>query len=275
VPFCCGAFTSQIHLQKGYLSVVISFLRRWFGASLPERHETFTLSEKKVLLAGITAEKDDDLEWFWPPSTIADVAAWDRYWNDQISHGLTPPLFDLLNNGSHLAAVMNGLGMRSLLCVGNGISQEPRAFAEAGFNVTALDPCAEAVRFAQSWNFSPKDYEFNMEPLPRCHGGQVQFVLGDILDPGICPGPFDVVVERRMLQLFEPERRPIVLAALASRMNENAILLSHAHYGHWRPDEDCTHPLRSLLLETGWQLWSPHHGPKPLGRVAWLYFTTG
>jgi hypothetical protein len=157
VPFCSDPSTSQIHLQKEYLSVVISLLRRWFGTSLPEQRETFTMSEKEVSLAGITAERDDDLEWFWPPRTIADVPAWDKYWNDQISHGLTPPLFDLLNNGSHLAAVMTELGMRSLLCVGNGISQEPRAFAEAGFNATALDPCAEAMRFAQSWNFSPKD----------------------------------------------------------------------------------------------------------------------
>jgi hypothetical protein len=254
---------------------VISFLKRCFGRGGREQQEMLAGTIKSVSLKGVKVEKDDDLEWFWPPSTIADVAAWDKYWRDQISRGLTPPLFDLSNHGGDLAAVMAKLGMRSVLCAGNGISQEPKAFAEAGFGATALDPCAVAMSFAQAWNFGPKDYEFNMGVQPRREGGQAQFVLGDILDSGTCPGPFDAVVERRMLQLFEPERRPAALAALASRMKENSILLSHTHYGSWRPDQDRTHPLQSLYLDAGWQLWNPHEGPKPPGRVAWLYLSTG
>ena len=226
-------------------------------------------------MKGIIADKDDDLEWLWPPNTIADVAAWDKYWTDQIRHGLTPPLFDFMNNGAELAAVMTTLGMQSVLCAGNGISQEPRAFAEAGFRATALDPCSVATRFAEAWQFGAKDYELNLEPQPRRAGGEVQFVVGDILDPAACLGPFDAVVERRMLQLFEPERRPAALSALAARMKENAILLSHVHYGHWKPGDDRTHPLQSLFVEAGWQPWSPYQGPKPPGRVAWLCFSTG
>jgi len=275
----CPFFFSN-HLEQGYLSFVISFLKRWFGlgAREPQERERQGMSGgtmKSVSLKGVRVEQDDDLEWLNPPCTIADVAAWDKYWRDQISHGLTPLLFDLCNHGGDLAAVMAKLGMRSVLCAGNGISQEPKAFAEAGFDATALDPCAVAMSFAQAWNFGPKDYEFNMDDQPRRKGGKVQFVMGDILDPGTCSGPFDVVIERRMLQLLEPERRPAALAALASRMKENSILLSHTHYGNWRPEQGDTHPLQSLYLDAGWQLWNPHDAPKPPGRVAWLYFSTG
>lgn len=254
---------------------MISLLKRWFGAKPPGAHDEFTVVRRELPLKQVIADEDDDLAWFWPPSTIADVAAWDKYWSDQISHRLAPALFDFINNGSALAAAMSALGMRSILCAGSGISQEPRAFAEAGFTVTAMDPSSVAMEYAQAWNYGPQDYEINMHTQPRRERGRVEFVTGDILNPEICPGPFDVVIERRMLQLFEVERRPTALAALASRMKENAILLSHTHHGHWRPEQDRTHPLQSLFLEGGWQLWNPHDRPKPSGRVAWLYFTTG
>jgi len=254
---------------------VISFLKRLFRMGATEPHETLVFTGRRLSLKGVKVEADDDLEWLRPPCTIDDIAAWDKYWTDQIRHGLTPALFDFMNHGGDLAAVMTGLGMRSVLCAGNGISQEPRAFAEAGFDATALDRSPVATNFAQTWTFGPQDYEFNLGSHRRGEGGQVQFVLGDILDSSTCSGPFDVVIERRMLQLFEPERRPTALAALAARMKENAILFSHTHYGHWRPGDDPTHPLQSLFLEAGWRLWSPHTGPKPPGRVAWLYFSTG
>ena len=78
-----------------------------------------------------------------------------------------------------------------------------------------------------------------------------------------------------MLQLFEPERQPAALAALAARMHENGILLSHTHRGDWRPEYGSTHPLQSLFLQANWRLWNPSDGAKPAGRVAWLYFSTG
>lgn len=253
---------------------MFSFLSRWLARTRC-KPLTEVVHQRSVPVEGIIAAEDDDFEWFWPPQTIADVAAWDKYWTDQIIHGLTPPLFDLQNHGETLVAAMHQNGMKSVLCAGNGISQEPRAFAEAGFDATALDPSVVAVNFARAWKFGPKDYELNMEPQPRREGGQIRFVVGDILDPTMCPGPFDVVIERRMLQLFEPERRHIALDALASRMKEDAILLSHTHYGNWRPGQDRTHPLQPLFVENGWTLWTPREGPKPPGRVASLFFSTG
>jgi SAM-dependent methyltransferase len=237
-------------------------------------------------IAGVTAtadaprrnviDDDDEMAWFWPPTTIADVASWDKYWRDQVTHGLTPPLFDMLNNSADLAAVMSQHGLKTLLCAGNGISQEPRAFAEAGFHATALDSSPFAAHVAQTWEFASKDVEVNMGSRPRCDGGVVQFVVGDILDRSVCPGPFDVVIERRMLQLFEKDQLAGALDALASRLKEDGILLSHCHNGAWRPGQDRIHPMKVLLEEHGWRFWTPYEGsPKPLGRVAWLFFSTG
>jgi hypothetical protein len=63
---------------------------------------------------------------------------------------------------------------------------------------------------------------------------------------------------------------------LASRLKEDGILLSHCHNGAWRPGQDRIHPMKVLLEEHGWRFWTPYEGsPKPLGRVAWLFFSTG
>src|SRR5262245_53084278 len=90
---------------------------------------------------------------------------------------------------------------RTGLCVGNGIPQEPRALAWAGFDVTALDLSPFVTEMASRAG-PPSEY------LARLVGhrssapdGQLRFVIGDLYDPGRGSGPFDVVSERRTLQL--------------------------------------------------------------------------
>lgn len=82
---------------------------------------------------------DDDLAWLFPPTSTSDPSAWDHYWNAQVAHGLGPPLFDMFCDDTLLVETMRRHGMTRALCAGNGISQEPRALAEAGLQVTALD----------------------------------------------------------------------------------------------------------------------------------------
>ena len=80
---------------------------------------------------------DAELSWLDPPTDPLDVAAWDRYWTKHVEHGLGPPLFDMFCDDRALVSVLNNEGMGTVLCAGNGISQEPRALAEAGFEVVA------------------------------------------------------------------------------------------------------------------------------------------
>jgi len=216
---------------------------------------------------------DDDVEWLHPPCVTQDAGAWDRYWTDQASHGLTPPLFDMFCDDEELIRHMAARGMTRVLCVGNGISQEPRALAAAGLRVVALDLSPVASQLAQTWECSDADLEQFYDPSLQRPGGRLEFVAGDLLDPTVCPGPFDVVIERRTLQLFPPEERPVALDALSARLAVHGILLSHCHDGAWRPPEPREHALEELFRQRGWTIGRDDGAPGE--RAAWLVLSTG
>lgn len=129
-----------------------------------------------------------ELSWLDPPSDPFDVAGWDRCWTRHVEDGLGPPLFDMFLDDSDLVRVMNNEGMRTMLCAGNGISQEPRALAEAGFAVVALDFSPQAVEIARAFECPSEGFERFFQPEYRRTGGRVEFALGDILDLGASLG---------------------------------------------------------------------------------------
>ena len=218
---------------------------------------------------------DEELSWLDPPADPRDVAAWDRYWTEQTRHGLGPPLFDMFCDDRDLVRVMNNEGMRSVLCAGNGISQEPRALSEAGFDVVALDFSPQAVEIARAFELPSEGFESFCEPGFRRPGGHVDFVVGDILDTAVLPGPFDVIIERRTAQTFFNHDIGAVLDALAKRLNQNGILFSHCHDGAWKPPARPRHYTELWFQENGWAIWDGSSGRKPPGRVAWLFTSTG
>jgi len=216
---------------------------------------------------GCNTDDGDDFKWFWPPTNVHDVAAWDHYWVEQVAHGLTPPLFDIFNHDENLVRVMVECGMWTVLCAGNGISQEPRALAAAGFQATGMDVSPKAIELAQAWKFSSSELHGHQGAGPQNSEGRAEFVVGNILDPALCPGPFDVIIERRTLQLFSNQEVGKAIDALASRLTEQGILLSHCHNSGWKPGQKRIHPLEALLQERGWKLWTPAKGSKPKSRV--------
>jgi len=228
-----------------------------------------------ILKSNARRDDDADLGWLDPPSNPLDVVAWDQYWIEHVRHGLGPPLFDMFSDDRKLVEVMNAKGMKSILCAGNGISQEPRALAQAGFQVIALDISPHATEIARCFNFPPHGFDFFCEPEMRRPGGAVDFVVGDILVPAICPGPFDVIIERRTAQNYYSHDMGAVLAALAGRLEPNGILLSHCHDGGWRPPAEPRHLTRSWFISNQWTIWNGGPGQKPPGQVAWLFTTTG
>jgi SAM-dependent methyltransferase len=215
---------------------------------------------------------DDDLDWLHPPQTVGDPAPWDGYWRDQVEHGVAGFVHMFVDDGD-LVDAMRANGLRTVLCVGNGVSQEPRALARAGFDVTALDFSPYATEVAR--RATPTE-----EALGRLVGGRsassngrVEFVVGDLRDVGCCPGPYDVVIDRKTLQLYPERERAPALAAVASRLATPGILFSHCHDGSWRPPAPAQHVMEPLLVKEGWALWK---GQGPLsGRAAWLLITTG
>src|SRR5690242_3162993 len=106
---------------------------------------------------------------------------------------------------SELVRIMNDEGMKRVLCAGNGISQEPKILAAAGMDVVALDISPQAAEIA-------KRFQIPMGAISQYYGsefekpgGKVEFVTGNILDPSLCPGHFDVNIERRTVQNYSQD----------------------------------------------------------------------
>ena len=218
---------------------------------------------------------DDELDWLNPPADPLDAAAWDRYWTKHMEHGIGPAMFDMFCDDRELVRAMNSGGLSSVLCAGSGISQEPRALAEAGFKVVALDLSAQAMEIARSFEFPEHAFESYCDPQSRRPGGNVEFVVGDILDPSVCPGPFDVIIERRTAQIFFERNLDGVLTALGDRLSQRGILLSHCHDGAWKPPARPRNFTESWFRKNRWQVRSGNLGELPSGRVAWVMTTTG
>ncbi len=223
-------------------------------------------------LFGRGVESPDDLSWMFPPCTVVDFAAWDRYWHDQLSHGVAGFVHLFCDDGE-LVDVMRANGLKTVLCVGNGISHEPRALAWAGFDVTALDLSPFATDVARG--AAPPD-----ELLARLVGGRsgglngnLEFVVGDLCGAECCPGPYDVVIDRKTLQLYPDVDRPIAMQAVANRLASPGIFFSQSHDGSWKPPAPRKHAAESWFVSNGWEFW---RGDTPLTRrVAWLLTTTG
>jgi hypothetical protein len=220
-------------------------------------------------------DEDDGLAWLRPPADPLDVAGWDRFWLEHINHGIGPSLVDMFCHDSMLIRVMNDEGMKRILCAGNGISQEPKALAAAGMDVVALDISPQAVEIAKSYPFPLGGISNYCEPELQKPGGTVEFATGDILDSAICPGPYDVIIERLTAQNYFTRDIGTVLNGLAQRLSENGIFFSHSHDGAWKPPAKRRHYSESWFHEAGWTIWNGRPGRKPLGRVAWLFTSTG
>ncbi len=220
-------------------------------------------------------DPDDDFSWLYPPRNLHDPAAWDRYWNGFVSHGFGPGFHDMMAADPETTRVMAEMGIKTVLCAGSGISQEPRALAEAGFEVTALDLSPLAMKLAQAWNFSPADLPRFLTPEQQKSTGSVRFIVGDLFDLAVCPRPFDMIIERRTLQNFPEEERGRALDALIARLAKTGIFLSHCHDGSARPDQEPFRPTRKLFAERGWTIWTLSSGQKPAGRSAWIDLTSG
>ncbi len=222
--------------------------------------------------ASAQVQDDDDYSWLDPPISLVDPEPWDRFWYEQISHGYGDFVHLFCDDGE-LVDTMRANGCNTVLCVGNGISQEPRALAWAGFDVTALDLSPYATKVANAVT-PPAEFLAGLVG-GRSAGlnGNLKFVTGNLCDVECCPGPYDVVIERCTLQLYSEEYRPRAMQAVANRLASPGIFFSQSHCGSWKPPAPRIHALRSWFEAQGWPIW-PIDGVLTT-RVAWLFTTTG
>lgn len=138
-----------------------------------------------------------------------------------------------------------------------------------------MDLSPQAIAIAQGFHFPAKAFEHFCEPSQSRPGGQVEFVIGNILDPSICPGPFDVVIERCTAQLYLNHDIGGILGALARRIGPEGIFVSHCHDGGWKPPAERPYFTKPWFQQNQWTIWNGGFGRKPPGRVACLSISTG
>lgn len=239
------------------------------------------------------------------PENPHDVAGWDRYWSAQLQHaGIEQGFNDMMANDPHLIPLLKKRGARTILCAGNGLSSESFTLALHGFDVTVLD-LSDVPRAVFAGIVASADHPFRRIPgftargeaevtfegsgpidpeqCPSMHksddhppasGGSLRYVTGSLLEPDACPGPFDVVIERRTVQLFKPEERPTAHERLANRLEGKGTFVSHEHQGNWRPGQPDGHYAVDWARQNGF-VRHVNAETEAANRVAWLFFSTG
>jgi hypothetical protein len=243
-----------------------------------------------------------------PPRDIHDAQAWDTYWKNQLEVGAVDQGFnEMMSSDPTLAAMLAMRGVRTILCAGNGLSTEALALALHGFDVTALDISTvpgdlmlgalqnpehplrrlsriavgadRTIAFEGSGPIDPQAcpaIHQNPEYPPRA-GGRLRFSTGDLTNATVCPGPFDVVIERRTVQLFPDAERVPAIERLVARLANPGMFVSHQHCGGWRPGDPRTHYADAWMATQGFARHVRSTADTgTLGRnLAYLVFTTG
>lgn len=242
-----------------------------------------------------------------PPRDVRDPAGWDRYWESHIEAGTMETAFnDWMASDPGLVGLLSNRKVRTILCVGNGLSSEAASLALHGFDVVALDLSSvpAAVHRARlehpqhpvrrisgfsvgddgTWTLGPPD-PIPAELCPPMHrnpvrpnrgGGSLLFVTGDLMDPSVCPGPFDAIIERRTLQLFPEADLPEALERVTARLAVAGTFVSHQHQGCWKPPMPRTHFAEAWLAARGFALAPAEQEAPGSGRpIAHLMFSSG
>jgi hypothetical protein len=283
------------------------WLRRVFHRSsvTPQTDAAPKAAERQPWLDAWIAAMDAGL--LRPPADVHDASAWDEYWTNQLNVGAPEQgLSDAMSSDSRLPLVLASRGAQTILCVGNGLSWEAWSLALHGFEVTGLDISAiprahflsvardeqHAVRrvpgfvldedgtvtFTLAGAIDPRlcPAIHQGEGHPPRGGGRLRFAQGDLTDLAVCPGPFDVIVERRTLQLFPKAERLLALDRLVERLSPRGVLVSHEHQGGWRPGMSRTHHGESALVSKGFVVAAGDAAAdREAARLAYLMFSTG
>jgi hypothetical protein len=209
-----------------------------------------------MILAGM--ESDPTLT----PRDMHNTEAWDLYWSNRIELDEMGSSFDWIIPFRFLQRWFSRRGAQRVLCVGNGYSSEPVHLLYIGCHVTALDLATGPEIFFRERAADPTEppYPFPgvvtsedgtfhvpgsgaldlavspaggafLTELPGTAGGSLRYVTGDLTDPSVCPGPFDVVIEHSVGQVFQGYQRTVALNAMAARLATPGLFVSHEHNG--------------------------------------------
>ena len=240
------------------------------GESAGERPDDVDERVRKALQA-----LPDDFSWLMPPRELHASEPWDQWWRNQFTAQIPLMFVDIFCHDDPLLDAIHARGLSTVLCVGSGVSAEPHALAGAGLQVTALDLSPLAMHAAAKISLNPEHTKQFFKPEHLRPGGSLQFCVGDLTDAAICPGPYDVIIERKTLQLFPDTERGDATAAVLRRLADNGSLLTHSHDGGWKPGTPPRSPVAPLLESSGIHVMGLGGQLPPEGRVAFVFRSTG
>jgi len=143
--------------------------------------------------------------------------------------------------------------------------------------VRALDLSPTATRVAEAYVIDEWNFLAFCPAEARRPGGHVDFIAGDLFDKTVCPGPFDVIIERRTVQRLPECERGAALEALAERLAPIGIFLSEYNddqfpldLGYSFHEHGYYHASESWFRERAWTLWDGLPSCSLSGRVVWL-----
>jgi 2-polyprenyl-3-methyl-5-hydroxy-6-metoxy-1,4-benzoquinol methylase len=205
-----------------------------------------------------------------------DAVDWDAHWREQIAERSPWSTRELDSLAGRLATWVERSGHRTVLYAGCGISLEPRVLAELGLAVTAFDLSPVAVEFARGCALTDEDrpHFYRHGPIPDPRPGSLDYLVGDILDADCCPGPYDIVICRRIVQHFiVAGRGGPVIDALLRRLSDSGLLVITSHFPVIRRDVQGT--IYMYLQRAGIEFGVSLPADAPAGRFALCYPTTG
>ncbi len=217
---------------------------------------------------------DVDIEDLHPPCDVHASEPWDKYWRLQSQTGVWA-FNEMFVDDRELLRVIEARGFQSVLCIGSGLALEPHALAAAGLRVTMLDISSNVVAAMRAWSLEPDAFTRILDASQLRPGGSLECLAGDLINPSVCPGPYDVIIERKTLQLFPESERGDALATVAARMNPNGILFTHAHDGRGGPGRPSTHVVGPFLERSGFTVRSLESSKSATGLTAITFLSTG
>ncbi len=209
------------------------------------------------------------------PLDVESHHEWDLYWRGR---PLPSPSWEVWRERfAPWIELFRERGLNSLLFVGNGLSPEPQLFSYAGFQSVSLELSGVANQSAAQWSF-PNHGE---EVCPSCEtqsscwlasiesgSKKAKFVTGSMFDAHACSGPFDVLVIRRTLHLFQGRRLHEALRRLRERLRPGGVLIVEIHF-----DQRAYQTLCQLLPRYQWIVRDPQHSDST-GWTADILFTS-
>ncbi|MFN2190006.1 MAG: hypothetical protein ACK2T3_14675 [Candidatus Promineifilaceae bacterium] len=123
---------------------------------------------------------------------------------------------------------MRLLNLNTVLCVGSGLTLDPQRLAGSGLEVDAMDFSKFAMDVMREIDLTDEFLDRICEDELRKEGGICRFVEGNLFDHSVCPGPYDVVLERSTVQTLGSRRREGV-QSLQGRVSKDGYLISQWH----------------------------------------------